>query len=126
MFKYDMLKIPPAPFLEVRLINPALSISYTYRGKIDTGADLTVVPTHIVYELKLQPRGSVRIRGYRHDEPLRRLPLYYVDVELAGYRFRSIKAISTYRPDILIGRNVLNETKLVLNGKNLRFEVSEP
>lgn len=101
-------------------------MSYTHHGKIDTGADLTVIPTLIVDELALQPRGTVRTRSFRHDEPQRIHTCFYVDVEFAGCSFKHVKTIETIRPDVLLGRNILNKVRLVLDGKNFRFEISDP
>jgi len=126
MPNYDLTEAPPAPCLDVKIINPALNVSYAHRGKIDTGASLTVIPTFIVDELTLQPRGTAVTRSFRHDEPERIHLCFYVNVELAGYSFSYVKVIESVRPDILLGRNILNKVRLVLDGKNLSFKVSDP
>jgi predicted aspartyl protease len=126
MFKYDLTKRFPAPYMDVRIINPTLNVSRMHRGKIDTGADLTVIPIFIVEELSLPPRGTVMIKSFRHDEMPTHHPFFFVDIELANYSFRNVKVIGTIRPDILIGRNILNRVKLVLDGKNFEFEILDP
>lgn len=126
MFKYDLKKRFPAPYVEVKVINPALSISRIHRGKIDTGADLTVIPMFIVEELSLPHRGTEITRGFRYDEMPHTVPSFFVDIELASYSFKNVRVIGTVRPDILIGRNILNKVKLILNGKNSEFKIIDP
>lgn len=95
-------------------------------GKIDSGADLLVIPSEVVDELELEQRGIELVSGYRRNLPAEEIPAYYIDVEIAGFPFRRVRAIESLRRDTLIGRNVLNKLRVILDGKNLTFEVSDP
>jgi len=125
-YGYNRLREIPAPIIDIKITNPALQKSITRRGKIDTGADLSAIPYNVVEELALEPMGMRYILGYNRTVPSQGRPLYYVDTELAGYIFKSIQVIGAARPDILIGRNILNNLTLVLKGKSNTFEISDP
>jgi hypothetical protein len=79
-----------------------------------------------VSELNLPQRGTEWVLGYRRDLPEEEVPVYYVDVEIAGTLLRKIRAIGAVRYDVLVGRAALNKLRVTLNGKNLTFEVSDP
>ena len=125
-YKYDVSKPIPAPVLELELGNPVTGKRLRKPGKVDSGADLLIIPSDVVDELELKQRGIELVSGYRRNLPPEETPAYYVDVEIADFLFRRVRAIESFRPDALIGRNVLNKLRVVLDGKNLTFEVSEP
>lgn len=45
MLDYDLSYKPPAPIItKVMVIHPTSGITWTEEGKLDTGADITVIP----------------------------------------------------------------------------------
>jgi hypothetical protein len=62
---YDRTFNPPAPVADVIVANPvATNKRSLLRGKMDTGADITVIPERVVAPLGISPKGRVWIRGY--------------------------------------------------------------
>ena len=62
---YDTSEFPPAPFLPVRLASLAEhSEAITVQAKLDTGADLTVIPYALIERLHLMPVGEIEVEGY--------------------------------------------------------------
>lgn len=125
-FGYDSRQRVPAPILNIKLINPVTKLYVEKPGKIDSGADLLILPLNVVDELDLPQRGTERVLGYRRDLPPEETPAYYLDVEIAGFYLNRIRAIEASRHDVLIGRNALNKLKVLLDGKNLSFGISDP
>lgn len=52
--KYDTIKDPPAPTIEVTIFNPIPGNKVQYYGILDTGTDDTVTPSNLIAELGLQ------------------------------------------------------------------------
>jgi predicted aspartyl protease len=119
---YDGSFTPPAPVADVTVGHPVSSAtSGALRGKLDTGADLTVIPESLVPQLALSARADVWARGY--DGTFSKRPVYYVRLRLGGHELPAIRCIAADRRNVLVGRNVLNRFVINLDGRNLRFEV---
>jgi hypothetical protein len=62
---YDRSFNPPAPIAEVTILHPVTTTRRsTLPGKLDTGADLTVIPQQLVTQLRLTPKGRIWTTGY--------------------------------------------------------------
>src|SRR5207253_2905368 len=94
------------------------------RGKIDSGADITVIPNRLVPQLGLTGRGHTWTRGF--DGTYSRRPIFYVRLRLEGFDIPVARCVAADRTTLLIGRNVLNRFLLILNGKQLTFELQDP
>lgn len=66
----------------------------------------------------LSLRGEYDIRGHGLA------PAGYINIKIAN-RWFHVKVAILEKNDILIGRDILNQLKLLLDGKNLEFEVME-
>ena len=123
MPSYDRSVSPPAPIADVFFVNPATGLrTELVRGKLDTGAAVTVIPEDIVVALELVSHGEVWARSY--DGSYSQQPLYYVALMVAGFSVPPVRCLAARRETALIGRNVLNRFVITLDGKNLTFEMS--
>ena len=122
---YDAAFSPPAPIADVTIAHPVTAAKrLVLRGKLDTGADITVIPQRLVGQLGFSPKGRVWTRGY--DGTYAQRPVYYVRLTLEGFNLAAVRCIAADRADVLLGRNVLNRFIIILDGKNLTFELKDP
>ena len=123
--KYDSINYrPPAPVITVRVYRPYSDSFKEGLGKIDTGADITVIPDKWVEELSLRPAEIVSVKTF--DGRTITKTVYFINLEFHKFNFELVKAISLAGKDVLIGRNVLNNVKLILDGKNLDLQILDP
>ncbi|MBI3822994.1 MAG: aspartyl protease family protein [Planctomycetes bacterium] len=122
---YDSSFKPPAPVADVTVAHPLSGLRRgTLRGKLDCGADITVLPERVVTQLGLTPRGHIWTRGF--DGTYSRRPVFYVRFLLEGFDLPSVRCVAADRTTVLVGRNVLNRFVLILDGKNLTFDLQDP
>jgi predicted aspartyl protease len=109
---------PAAPVLSV-----AISLADGTLGEgswlalVDTGADGTFVPTEILEELGAPVLYMTNVRSHL-GESLHRVAVHKVDIVLFGsVRLPAVEVVADDWGDgIILGRNVLNELQLHLDG----------
>lgn len=125
---------PPALILEVR-VAPAQGqpgfgqIEQFLTAKIDTGADISVVPDETIFTIRPLPSRKESFVDRRTGErfwcqkywlgigashPNTHKKMFEVEVEVISYP----------REDVLLGRNVLEKLRMVADGKNQVFTLS--
>lgn len=107
---------PPGPMIAVivyPLGNRALGI--TVLGKLDTGADICVIPQSLVDALRLEAEDLMQATGFDSQES--EVTTYFVDLEIAGYSIEAVEVVAAPHSTMLIGRDVFSHFVLTLNGK---------
>jgi predicted aspartyl protease len=120
MYPYDTSFTPPAPALAV-LINSVQGTGKAYQAtaQIDTGADVSGVPIVLLTKLKVEPHQSVEIQDF--DEVGKEVRTYLIKLELDRFRFRRLEVVALDAPHVLLGRDVLNNFRLIIDGPSLAF-----
>jgi predicted aspartyl protease len=122
-YTYDQNYWPPFPTIEIVIANPfSDQATDPMPAKVDTGADMTVIPRRLAAELGLTPFSRVLVQGFRGQPEMTRT--YPADVNVNGYTIEFAELIlNEAENELLLGRDVLNELVLVLNGPASIVEV---
>lgn len=123
MLAYDRTLDPPAPFVDVRVSRPVEPApGQSLRAKLDTGADLSCIPTTLASQLGLLPAREVLVEGYDGEQTT--VVTYTITLEVADARFRYLEVITIQEEYALLGRDVLNRFYVNLQGPDLTFRMS--
>jgi hypothetical protein len=95
------------------------------RGKLDTGADITVVPEGLLRDLRANPVGQMRIRSAQ-ERISRFSPIFSVAASIDGSRFFPIHVVNRPKDYALVGLDLLNHHVLHADGPAGVFELTAP
>jgi predicted aspartyl protease len=116
---YDRRRDPPAPMLRVQIEAPAGG-TVVVPGLIDTGADVTVIPASLARQLRLPRVGRLAFSGV--DGRVLGAHVYSARLRFASVsRWCRLAAMGT---ELIVGRDVLNQGTLQLEGPKLRGSFS--
>ncbi len=123
MTRYDSAHDPPALILDVEILHPVDQTKEQLKGKIDTGASMTVIPASVRQKLKLEPAGEVDLTDYKGVHQTS--PTYFVRIKINEVT-EDLEVTSVERKDVLIGRDALSAWKITADGKNQDFTMEDP
>ena len=124
---YSQEYFPPAPVLRVSLTVPEETPSLNPDwALVDTGADGTFVPTSYLEELDVPVAYMTNARSH-FGEKLLRVPVHKVDlIFFDALRLPNVEVVGDdWGDQIIIGRNVLNRLRLLLDGPNQKANLWE-
>jgi predicted aspartyl protease len=124
MPEYDRSFHPPAPVIQVEVRNPSTGASVQLRAQIDSGTSITVLPVSAAARLGLSATGAIEARGF--DLTPLKLPTFLVMMLIDGFVILNAEVAATGRDDMLLGRDVLQNFILTLNGKTETFDLIDP
>jgi hypothetical protein len=122
-YNYNRQVEPPAPFVHVSLkcLETGKSID-NLPALIDIGADRTVIPGDLVDLLGLVPLEELLVAGLGGQ--VFSVPTYKVELTIRMLSPQKVLLIAhDAEPFILLGRDVLNRHRLVLDGPGLTLEI---
>jgi predicted aspartyl protease len=122
-YSYNCQVEPPAPFVHVSLRCPETGKAVDdLPAQIDTAADRTVIPANLVELLELLPLDELPVAGFGGQVFV--IPTYLVGLALRTFVAAPVEVFAhPEEPFILLGRDVLNRLRLLLDGPALAFEI---
>jgi predicted aspartyl protease len=121
-FAYDASQDPPAPMVPVRVAGPVGDEAVMVPMLIDTGADCTLVPAPIVRRLGLPQIDIIGLTGVGGAR--QRATVHAASIELGGIRL--LARIVAFPDEAILGRDVLNQVVMTLDGPGLTLSVRGP
>jgi hypothetical protein len=125
MIRYTYLNVlnPPAPFVYVTLSNPLDGREQKdCPAQVDHGADRTVLPESLVIALGLPRTGTLVVGGL--GGTVHHLSLHAVNLQIHNLVPLSVVvACNAGEPWILLGRDVLNSYRVLLDGPGEMLEL---
>ena len=119
---YDTTLNPPAPFLPVRVSNLTDILEpQSVAAKIDTGSDVTGIPARLVGQLSLMPVDEILVEGY--DGRQATIACYDVNLRIDHLSVAGLSVITIAEDYVLLGRDVLNRLRMLLDGPALMTEI---
>jgi hypothetical protein len=114
---------PPAPFVQVQLKNPVTGNELRdVPAQLDTAADRTLIPDTLVQALALPQMGTLTIGGVGGVQQV--MPTYPLLLAIHDLPAQTIEVVaSSGEPWVLLGRDVLNAERLLLDGPRLALEI---
>ena len=114
-FPYERSEQPPAPYLDLKIRPCFQSVnSLAQHAKIDSGASMTVIARALVDQWQITPFSAVNVRGY--DGQVSTRPTYLVDLTIGKRQFSQVEVTLSPRTNVLLGRDVLNQLRVTLDG----------
>lgn len=122
IFDYNHDYQPPAPFVKLVLHNRKGKSSEPLEAFVDSGADATIVPRAILKGIKatVSRQGTIRSQW---GEP-RLISLYLVDIQIGDIEVHAVEVVGDpTSQELILGRDALNQIRVVLNGLGEAVEV---
>jgi hypothetical protein len=122
-YRYSNHLSPPAPFVHVSLRNPADGTELlNVPAQVDSAADRSVIPQALAVQLGLAQMGTLAIGGL--GGIIYSLPTYVVFVAIHDLAPQAVKVVANAdEPWMLLGRDVLNARRLILDGPGSFLEL---
>ena len=121
MIRYNRALNPPAPFLDIVVAN---RINRRWRATLpallDTGSEITAIPERYIERLRLYSVGQIKLTGI-HSTKIGYT--YSLNLQLLTYKFTDVEVVSTPLEFAVVGREILNDLLLTLDGPSLTFSV---
>ncbi len=114
---------PPAPFVNVVLRNPVTGTELRdVPAQLDCAADRTILPGSVVNSLSLPQVGTMTLGGFggvSYTPPTYAILLGLHDMPIKQFKFAAHMGESW----VLLGRDVLNSYRILLDGPALALEI---
>lgn len=123
-FPYDETYDPAAPVCQINFSVAATGSSVSLPAIIDTGADATIVPLEYLRQIGARRVFEASLRSQWGER--RSVYLYLIDLRLGELTLPGVYVVGDDRGDeVVLGRDVLNRLRLLLDGPKRVSQVYE-
>lgn len=122
-YQYVTQMSPPAPFVQLTCHNSEAGLSSNLLpAQVDSAADRTVIPARLIAELKLASVRQIMVEGFGGELHLTNTYLVTLQVHEVQEVLAEVIAHANER-FVLLGRDVLNGLRIVLDGPKQVVEI---
>ena len=124
-YPYDADHDPAMPVVDVTLVAPHSDAAVgPETALVDSGADGTLIPVNLLEQLGVVSIATGRLAWLWEESRL--VNIYIVQMEIGPYKLAKVRAAGVpVGTDFILGRNVLNQMVVTLNGLAGVTEVPE-
>jgi hypothetical protein len=123
-FLFSQQRFPSMPVLQVVFVSSEVDLqTASLTATIDTGADASFVPLALLEEILAQVGKSIyasSLWGERQE-----FSSFVVDVRIGNLTFPGVQVVGYDGDEIILGRDVLNKLRLLLDGPAQTTEILE-
>ncbi len=106
---------PAMPVVEVGLsIVGQSKAQQSLMALIDSGSDGTLLPLNILEEVGARYVGDARIRGITGHTQF--VDVYIANLHIGSHTLRAVRLVGVEDEEAILGRNVLNQLTITLDG----------
>ena len=122
MYPYSKDFEPPAPVLAMECWSPAGGPMMEVAALLDSGADITVIPSRVVTSLELRETGSVTAVGFSGTQV--EIDVFSVSIRVPGKEPTYARVVPWDGDYALMGRDLINSWRVTLDGPAQGFNLS--
>jgi hypothetical protein len=123
-FDYDSSYFPAFPVAEITIRSTKTSREVSVTGLIDSGADATQIPLSILHTIGARKLDERWVRDLSEVRFL--APLYAVEIRLGPVVLYGMEVVGRNQTtEVIIGRDVLNQLIVTLNGLAFVKEIQD-
>ena len=123
-FNYNVSQSPAQPIMEITLISPESGrAASALEAVIDSGADASLVPVHILQPLAPPLSETRRVRSLWGEK--REFKSFIIEVRIGAMILPGVEVLGYSGDEIILGRDILNKLWLELDGPAQVTEVAE-
>ena len=114
-YNYSLDYQPAMPVVEIGLsIVGQSEAQQTLMAMVDSGSDGTLLPLDILEEIVARYVGDARIRGITGDTQF--VDVYVANLYIGSHILHAVRLVGTESEEAILGRNVLNQLTITLDG----------
>ncbi|MFM6323529.1 MAG: retropepsin-like aspartic protease [Microcystis panniformis] len=113
----------PRPKAYLKVVNPSSSSRYgeveAIEAIVDSGATMTCIPESIIARVGYLEYSHQRVRDANNNVVLRKS--YILNITIGNYTFNDLEVIGFSKSYALLGCDILNQSKIMLDAPNNRW-----
>lgn len=123
-YDYDSSFVSSMPVVEIKIGKPLTDPTLKLNALIDSGADGVIIPLLYLRQIQARKERTIWMRTVTGTRSV--IDLYYISLQFGPFEFRNRLVAGGLQPnEVIIGRDILNQFIVTLNGLASVVEISQ-